>query len=120
MQQRGHGTILNVGWDQAENGMAGDSGEMFAASKGAVMAATRSLAKSFSPQVRVNCLAPGWIRTAWGGQASSAWQDRARTESLANRWGEPQDVARVACFLASPAAAFVNGQVIHVNGGRAG
>lgn len=119
MQQRGRGTILNLGWDQAETGMAGDSGEMFAASKGAVMAATRSLAKSLAPQVRVNCLAPGWIRTAWGDQASRVWQDRARTESLANRWGEPQDVARVACYLASPAAAFVNGQVIHINGGRA-
>ena len=71
------GVILNMGWDQAETGMAGDSGEMFAAAKGAVMAATRSLAKSLAPEVRVNCLAPGWIRTAWGEQASAEWQDRA-------------------------------------------
>jgi 3-oxoacyl-[acyl-carrier protein] reductase len=118
MKQRGHGVIINMGWDQAATGMAGDSGEMFAAVKGAVMAATRSLAKSFAPHVRVNCLAPGWIRTAWGERASADWQERARHESLLGRWGEPLDVARVACFLASPASEFVNGQVIHINGGR--
>jgi 3-oxoacyl-[acyl-carrier protein] reductase len=120
MRSRGRGVILNMGWDQAETGMAGDSGELFAATKGAVMAATRSLAKSLAPQVRVNCLAPGWIRTEWGEQASAEWQERARRESMLNRWGTPEDVARVACFLASPAAEFINGQIVHINGGRAG
>jgi 3-oxoacyl-[acyl-carrier protein] reductase len=119
MRERGHGVILNIGWDQAETGMAGDSGEMFAAVKGAVMAGTRSLAKSLAPEVRVNCVAPGWIRTEWGERASQEWQDRARRESLLDRWGTPEDVARMARFLVSPAAEFVNGQVIAVNGGRA-
>lgn len=119
MRQRGRGVIVNLGWDQAQTGMAGDSGELFAATKGAVMAATRSLAKSLAPEVRVNCLAPGWIRTEWGERASADWQDRARRESLLQRWGRPEDVARVACFLASPAAEFVNGQIISINGGRA-
>jgi 3-oxoacyl-[acyl-carrier protein] reductase len=119
MRQRGRGAIVNMGWDQAQTGMAGDSGEFFAATKGAVMAATRSLAKSLAPQVRVNCLAPGWIRTEWGEQASAEWQDRAKRESLLQRWGRPEDVARVACFLASPAAEFINGHIIPINGGRA-
>ncbi len=119
MRERGHGVILNMGWDQAETGMAGDSGELFGTTKGAVMAATRSLAKSLAPEVRVNCLAPGWIRTDWGEQASAEWQERAQRESLLKRWGQPEDVARVACFLASPAAEFINGQVIPINGGRA-
>lgn len=118
MRERGHGAIVNMGWDQAEIGMAGDSGEFFAATKGAVMAATRSLAKSLAPEVRVNCLAPGWIRTEWGEHASSEWQQRARKESLMSRWGTAADVAHAACFLASPAAEFVNGQIIAVNGGR--
>ena len=119
MRRRGRGMILNMGWDQAETGMGGDSGELFAASKGAVMAITRSLSKSLAPHVRVNCLAPGWIRTEWGEQASAEWQERAMRESLMNRWGTPEDVARVACFLASPAAEFNNGQVIPINGGSA-
>jgi 3-oxoacyl-[acyl-carrier protein] reductase len=119
MQQRGHGVILNIGWDQAETGMAGDSGEMFSATKGAVMAFTRSLAQSLAPQVRVNCIAPGWIRTAWGEDASDYWQLRAINDSLMKRWGEPEDVARTAAFLASSAASFLTGQIIHVNGGHA-
>lgn len=120
MKERGQGTIVNVGWDQADFGMAGDSGEMFAATKGAIMSFTRSLARSLAPQVRVNCLAPGWIRTAWGDQASNYWNERAQKESLLQRWGTPQDVANTACFLASPAAAFVTGQIVAVNGGLVG
>jgi 3-oxoacyl-[acyl-carrier protein] reductase len=118
MSARESGVILNIGWDQAETGMAGDSGQMFAAVKGAVMATTRSLAKSLAPKVRVNCIAPGWIRTDWGHQASDFWNKTAVGDSLLARWGEPEDVARMARFLVSPAAAFVNGQVIAVNGGR--
>jgi 3-oxoacyl-[acyl-carrier protein] reductase len=83
------------------------------------MAFTRSLAKSLAPNVRVNCIAPGWIRTAWGQTASDEWQQRAKSESLLHRWGEPEDIARTACYLASPAASFITGQVITVNGGRA-
>jgi 3-oxoacyl-[acyl-carrier protein] reductase len=118
MRERGRGVILNIGWDQAETGIAGDSGQMFGAVKGAVMAVTRSLAKSLAPEVRVNCVAPGWIRTDWGQEASDKWQQIAVGDSLLARWGEPEDVARVARFLASTAAEFVNGQVIAVNGGR--
>jgi 3-oxoacyl-[acyl-carrier protein] reductase len=110
-------TIINIGWDQAEHGMAGDSGELFAATKGAIMAFTRSLAKSLAPDVRVNCIAPGWIKTAWGERASAAWQERAARESMLGRWGTPEDVARVARFLASSDAAFITGQVLPVNGG---
>jgi 3-oxoacyl-[acyl-carrier protein] reductase len=111
------GVILNVGWDQAEQGMAGDSGEMFGAVKGAIMAFTRSLAQSLAPDVRVNCLAPGWIRTAWAESASDYWQDRAARQALRARWGTPQDVASAASFLASPAADFITGQVLNINGG---
>jgi 3-oxoacyl-[acyl-carrier protein] reductase len=112
--------IVNVGWDQAGSGMAGDSGELFAAVKGAVMAFTASLARTLAPQVRVNCVAPGWIRTAWGDQASDYWQVRACRESLLARWGLPEDVARVTRLLVSPAGSFLTGQVIAVNGGLAG
>jgi 3-oxoacyl-[acyl-carrier protein] reductase len=118
MRECGSGVLINIGWDQAETGMAGASGELFGPVKGAVMAFTRSVAKSLAPKVRVNCIAPGWIRTAWGEQASGYWQERAVSESLMKRWGEPDDIARTARFLASPAASFITGQIIHVNGGR--
>lgn len=120
MRRRGSGAIINIGWDQAATGMAGDSGEMFSATKGAVMAFTRSLARSLAPEVRVNCLAPGWIRTKWGAGASDYWDRRARAEALVQRWGDSREVACAAVFLASPAAAFINGQILPVDGGFAG
>lgn len=111
------GVILNIGWDQATHGMAGESGQMFGCIKGAVMSFTQSLAQSLAPHVRVNCLAPGWIKTSWGEKASDYWQERAKSESLVSRWGTPEDVAHAARFLASPAAEFITGQIINVNGG---
>lgn len=119
-EQETRGAIVNMGWDQAVSGMAGESGQMFAASKGAIMAATGSLAQSFAPDVRVNCVAPGWIQTAWGKEAAETWQARARRDSLMNRWGQPGDVAAVVSFLCGRDSQFVNGHVIPVNGGFRG
>ena len=113
-------SIINMGWDQAEVGMEGDSGEMFTTIKGAVMAFTRSLARSLAPHVRVNCIAPGWIRTKWGDSTDAYWNARATQESLLGRWGTAEDVAGVVRFLVSDAASFVNGQIVPVNGGFAG
>lgn len=117
MKAAGAGSIINMGWDQALTGMEGDSGELFAASKGAVMSFTRSAAVSLAPEVRVNCIAPGWIRTAWGERAGAEWQERAIRETPLRRWGTPEDVALAVRFLASPAARFITGQVLCVNGG---
>lgn len=110
-------SITNIGWDQAQHGMEGDNGELFSTTKGAVMAASQSLAQTFAPHVRVNCLAPGWIRTEWGETASDVWQHRARKQSLMDRWGTPEDIGAAAVWLASPASSFVSGQIIQVNGG---
>jgi 3-oxoacyl-[acyl-carrier protein] reductase len=117
MKKQGNGVILHMGWDQAETGMAGDSGQLFGACKAAVMAFTKSLALNLAPHVRVNCLAPGWIRTAWGDQASDAWQQRVLSETPLQRWGTPDDVAAAARWLVSPVARFVTGQIIRINGG---
>ncbi len=117
MKAAGGGRIVTMGWDQAETGMEGDSGELFAATKGAIMAFTRSLALSLAPEVRVNGLAPGWIQTSWGQTASSTWQDRVLRETPMARWGSPEDVARVARFLAGPGSGFLTGQILRVNGG---
>lgn len=111
------GSIVTIGWDQAERGMEGDSGELFAAAKNAVMGGTRSLALSYAPRVRVNCVAPGWIRTAWGETAPEEWQERVIRETPLRRWGEPEDIARLVRFLLSDSAAYITGQVIYANGG---
>ena len=117
MQATGRGTILNIGWDQADRGMPGDSAELFSTAKNAVMGFTRSLAMSLAPEVRVNCISPGWIQTAWGEQASAAWQERVLRETPLGRWGQPEDIAKLARFLVSEEASYITGQVINANGG---
>ncbi len=117
MRENGGGVIINIGWDQADRGMEGDSGELFATSKNAVMGFTRSLAVSLAPEVRVNCVSPGWIRTKWGENASEDWQNRVLRETPLNRWGTPEDIAKTTRFLVSDEASFLTGQVINVNGG---
>jgi 2-amino-4-hydroxy-6-hydroxymethyldihydropteridine diphosphokinase len=117
MKERGRGVIINIGWDQAESGMEGDSGQLFATAKGAVMAFTKCLALTLAPEVRVNCIAPGWIRTAWGEHASPEWQERVLRETPLHRWGRPEDVAAACRWLVSPAAVYITGQVVRVNGG---
>ena len=117
MYDAGGGVIATIGWDQADRGMEGNSGELFAASKNAIMGFSRSLALSLAPRVRVNCIAPGWIKTAWGETASDEWQQRVLRETPLQRWGLPEDIARAARFLCSSDASFISGQVINVNGG---
>ncbi len=112
-----YGSILNIGWDQSDRGMEGNSGELFATAKNAVMGFTRSLSLSLSPTVRVNCIAPGWIKTAWGEETSDYWQQRVMNETPLKRWGLPQDIANMARFLLSDDASYITGQVINVNGG---
>src|SRR5690606_38141548 len=96
MRERGLGCILNIGWDQADRGMEGDSAELFSTAKNAIMGFTRSLAVIMAPEVRVNCIAPGWIRTAWGDEAPENWQQRVMRETPLKRWGLPEDIARLA------------------------
>jgi len=117
MKEAGGGTILTIGWDQSDRGMEGDSGELFSAAKNAIMGFSRSLAVSLAPAVRVNCIAPGWIKTAWGEGASDVWQQRVLKETPLRRWGLPEDVARLARFLVSDDASYITGQVINCNGG---
>jgi len=109
--------IVLFGWDGTERGQEGDTAQIYAACKGAVVAFARSLAQSLAPETRVNVVSPGWIRTTWGAVASESSQARVVAESLAERWGSPEEVARVVRFLLSDDASYLNGQNIALNGG---
>ncbi len=117
MKRQGSGAILTIGWDQADRGMDGDSAELFSTAKNAIMGFSRSLAVNAAPEVRVNCISPGWIQTAWGEQVRTEWQERVIRETPLKRWGKPEDLARLARFLVSDEASYITGQVINANGG---
>lgn len=110
-------SILHLGWDQATEGMEGDSGQYFSATKAAVEAFSKSLAKTYAPWVRVNCILPGWVKTEWGESTSPLWNERATGESMLKRWGTPKDIANMVAAISMGDGDFLNGQSIAVNGG---
>ena len=115
------GCILNIGWDHATiDGMAGENPELFAAVKAGVLGFSKSFARSGAPDLRVNVLCPGWVETAYGEGVDRAFYDRVAAGTPMRRWGTPEDIAAAAVWLASPAAAFITGQAINVNGGVVG
>ncbi len=110
--------LINIGWDQATTGMEGEPGQLFCPTKAAIHAFTRSLALDLGKLARINLIAPGWIQTRWGAEhIESYWGQRACRESLSARWGSVQDVAEAISWICSDQAAFINSQVIEVNGG---
>jgi 3-oxoacyl-[acyl-carrier protein] reductase len=111
------GVIINMSWDHVLTGMPGTNPQLFAAAKGGVLAFSKSLARSVAPRVRVNVLAPGWIETSFAADLKSDRRDAVVDSTPLARWGTPDDVACAAVFLASPAAAFMTGQVLLVGGG---
>jgi 3-oxoacyl-[acyl-carrier protein] reductase len=114
----GGGSIINVAWDHVWQGYPTDYGLLFGAAKGGVAGLSLSLARQAAPAVRVNVLAPGWIKTAWGSEGVGASLD-AKVIGMTPlaRWGTPDDLASAAVFLASDAASFITGQILAVNGG---
>jgi 3-oxoacyl-[acyl-carrier protein] reductase len=116
-EQPGGGVILNMSWDHVSAGMKGENPEIFSAVKGGALSFSKSLARALAPAVRVNVLAPGWIETAFGEGADDDFKREVAESTPLKRWGTPEDVAAAAVYLASPAAAFITGQALNVNGG---
>lgn len=111
------GSIVNIA---SVYGIRSDSWALgYQASKAALIHLTRGLAKELAPRIRVNAVAPGYIRTDLN---KSAWENdsfntRIRKMTPMSRWGEPEDVARTVRFLISPENSFITGETIVVDGG---
>ena len=115
MAARGNGSIINVGSMAGEIGMPG--GAAYSATKAALDAMTRSWAAEFSPSgVRINTVASGPVYTAI--QPAEVTEAVGATTVMA-RAAQPEEIASVITFLASPRASYITGAVISADGGRA-
>jgi 3-oxoacyl-[acyl-carrier protein] reductase len=114
---RDDGAIVTV------SSVAGRTGAVhhahYAAAKAGVINLTKSAAKALAPRVRVNCVAPGLTLTEMGAQAiGEQATDYLKQKLLAQRMASPDEIARSIVFLASPAASFIYGATLDINGGR--
>lgn len=112
------GRIVNIASELGYLGRAGASG--YCATKGAVIALTRSWARELAPRVLVNAVAPGPVDTPLLNFSSmSSAQQALETANPLGRIGRPEEVAEAVAFLTSRATGFITGQCISVDGGAA-
>ena len=119
MKAAGGGKIINIGSMMSLFGASFLA--PYAASKGGVVQLTKSLAAAWAPDnIQVNAVLPGWIDTDLtrrGRQAIPELHERVLARTPAGRWGDPDDLAGIAVFLASAASDFITGTAIPVDGG---
>jgi pyridoxal 4-dehydrogenase len=118
MRERGYGRIVNVSSSTFFIGYPGLAA--YIASKGGIIGFTRALASEAGPHgITVNAVTPGLIATegVLGGEESGLFDEIVPQQALPRR-GEPQDIAECIAYLASPAAGFITGQTINVDGGH--
>ncbi len=118
MMRRRWGRIVNIA---SIVGVTGNPGQAnYAASKAGLIGMSKSLAAEVASRgVTVNCVAPGFIATPMTDVLPEAQRAKLLGAIPAGRLGEPADVAAGVLYLASPEAAYVTGQTLHVNGGMA-
>ena len=116
MIMKNRGCIINI---SSVIGLMGNVGQAnYAASKAGIIGFSKSLAKELAKKgVRVNVVAPGYIQTDMTEAISAEAKEKLQTLIPMGKLGEPEDIAKVVLFLASPMAAYMTGQVLTVDGG---
>lgn len=112
------GCLINIGSMYSYSGAP--QVPAYSAAKTAIVSLTKSLAIAFAADgIRVNAIAPGWIKTeiSRGGRENPEFNAKVVARIPGGEWAEPEDLAGTAIFLASPAAKLINGVTIPVDGG---
>lgn len=113
------GSIINISSTRAFQSESNT--EAYSASKGGILALTHSLAMSLGPEIKVNCISPGWIDVSGVKKKSKANQivlsDADHSQHPAGRVGKPEDIANMVLFLLNPENDFITGQNFVVDGG---
>jgi 3-oxoacyl-[acyl-carrier protein] reductase len=118
MVRRRHGRVIGITSVVALTGNPGQAN--YAAAKAAMIGMSKSIAAEVAARgITVNCVAPGAIVTAMTDKLTAEQQARLLGAIPAGRFGTPEEVAVAVLYLASPEAAYVTGQTLHVNGGMA-
>ena len=118
MIRQGGSRVINVASELAYLGRENCS--IYCASKGGVLAMTRSWARDFAPDIVVNALAPGPTDTPMlGAEFTSPETPAKESQNPLGRLGRPEEIASAAVFLAGPGATFMTGQCLSPNGGAA-
>lgn len=118
MMKARFGRIVNI---TSVVGATGNPGQMnYAAAKAGLVGASKSLAQELASRgITVNCIAPGFIRTAMTDQLPDAQKDTLNGRIPMGRMGEGEDIGAATAYLASREAGYITGQTLHVNGGMA-